>query len=298
MDMVAIFEFGIIAVIIVVLYFMFGTRRTILRIFGWTLGIFTIGFFFVHALSRPRPLNANFETSKIINDLRNLRAAAHMFYDEFETWPLPGQEASIDAFGSHPIVLANPPRYARVMLTAKSCGADIPPERYIGVELIPEKNGAEDIQKTLARKAPDTGLLQQPVSSDIYKSGLGVYMRIYGMESVSIIKDLPYLCEAARMFYKEFETWPLPGQEASLDAYCDRPIVLAEPPRYAKVILADKPGDADNPPELYIGVELIPERSIGIGDIFHRRATNIGLLQQPVSGDIYRSGLSVYMRVF
>jgi hypothetical protein len=102
-----------------------------------------------------------------------------MFYEEFETWPLPGQEASLDAYCDRPIALAEPPIYAKVMLADKSGDADGSPGYYIGVELIPEKNGTLDIQKKLAAKAYDTGLLQQPASGDIYKSGLSVYMRVY-----------------------------------------------------------------------------------------------------------------------
>jgi hypothetical protein len=30
------------------LYFMFGTRRTVLRVFGWIVGIFAIGYIFVY----------------------------------------------------------------------------------------------------------------------------------------------------------------------------------------------------------------------------------------------------------
>jgi hypothetical protein len=119
------------------------------------------------------------ERRKIVSDLRNLISAARMFHDEFETWPLPGQEASLDAFCDRPVVLPESPRYAQVTLVDSSGDADTSPELYVGVELIPEKNGTEDIQKSLAARAADTGLLQQPASGDRYRSGLSVYMRIY-----------------------------------------------------------------------------------------------------------------------
>ncbi|MDR1133718.1 MAG: hypothetical protein LBL05_06110 [Synergistaceae bacterium] len=240
--------------------------------------------------------------ARIVNDLRGLSNAALLFYSEYKTWPLPGQEASLDAYLDRPIVLAEPPIYAKVMLADKSGDAGGMPELYIGVELIPEKNGTEDVQRVLSATANGTGLLQQPATHDIYsiyRSGLIVYIRIYGMEGAIAINDLQYLSEAARRFYEEYETWPVPGQEASLDAYCDRPIVLAEPPRYAKVTLTDKSGDANSPPEIYIGVESISAKygSSVAEQFLARKAGSIGLLQQPVSGDIYKFGLSVYMRI-
>jgi hypothetical protein len=99
-----------------------------------------------------------------------------MFYEKVKTRPLSGQEASLDTYLDRPIVLAEPPRYAKVMLADKSDDADGPPELYIGVELIPEKNGTRNIQKKLTARAADTGILQQPASGDIYQSGLIVYM--------------------------------------------------------------------------------------------------------------------------
>ncbi|MDR1133719.1 MAG: hypothetical protein LBL05_06115 [Synergistaceae bacterium] len=174
MEVVAMFS--IIAVLGVLLHCMFVTRRRILRICGWTVSIFTIGVMLINieASSRVRK-----EPTRIINDLRNLRSAAHMFFKEFETWPLPGQEASLDAFCGRPTVLAKPPRFAKVALIDKPPDADDTPELYIGVELIPQKNEATSIQEDLARRAKSVGLLQQPVSGDVYKSGLSVYMQVF-----------------------------------------------------------------------------------------------------------------------
>jgi hypothetical protein len=173
---------GIIAVFGVLLYFMFVTKRTILRIFGWIVFFFAIRFTFIYINNntdaRANSAYASMQATVTINDLRILRIVTHMFYKEFETWPLPGQEASLDTYLDRQTAFVMYPRYANVMLTGKSGDVDSTPELYIGVELIPEKNGTSDVQKKLAGKAVDAGLFQQPASDDIYKSGLSVYMRI------------------------------------------------------------------------------------------------------------------------
>jgi hypothetical protein len=180
-DMIVIATVGSIAVLI---YFMFGTRRTILRIFGWIAAPFIVGFILinihthVHTNHEPNPTAARAETTKIINDMRNLRGAALEFHKEFEAWPLLGQDASLDAFCNPPILLREPLRYARVMLACKQGDTDGLNEFYIGVELIPQKNGAAIIQRYLAMHATDVGLLQQPTANGSYESGLNVYMRI------------------------------------------------------------------------------------------------------------------------
>jgi hypothetical protein len=51
-------------------------------------------------------------------------------------------------------------------------------ELYVGVGLIPEKNGMTDIQQKLAGTALNSGLLQQPISGDIYRSGLSINMQV------------------------------------------------------------------------------------------------------------------------
>jgi hypothetical protein len=177
--MEALIIFGSIAALVVLFEFMFVTRRTVLRIFGWTVSIFTIGFISIHAYIRASSGYTGMDAMKIVFDLQNLRSATLLFHKEFETWPLPGQEASLDAFCDRRTVLAVPPRFAKVTLADKPGDADSPPELYIGVELIPERNGTAGIQEYLARRARKVGILQQPASDGIYKSGLSVYMRVY-----------------------------------------------------------------------------------------------------------------------
>jgi hypothetical protein len=173
--------FGLSPIIIlgILLYCMFVTKRTVLRIFGWAISIFTIGFIFIHAYISASSGYTGMDAMKIVFDLQNLRSATLLFYKEFETWPLPGQEASLDAFCDRRTVLAAPPIFAKVTLADKPGDADSPSELYIGVELIPERNGTAGIQEYLARRAIKVGILQQPASDGIYKSGLSVYMRVY-----------------------------------------------------------------------------------------------------------------------
>ncbi|MDR0652958.1 MAG: hypothetical protein LBG12_06585 [Synergistaceae bacterium] len=74
--------FGFIAALGVWLYLMFVTRRTVLRIFGWTMAIFAVGFFFIHINIQSNMVHSRaVEPVRIVNDLRNLKSAAHMFYD-------------------------------------------------------------------------------------------------------------------------------------------------------------------------------------------------------------------------
>jgi hypothetical protein len=172
-DTVAVF--CIIAIILI--YFMFFTRRTVLRVFGWAVVSFIIAGIFLIAISSNNGATG-MEATRIINDLRALRGATIMFHEEFKTWPLPGQEASLDAYCDRPMTLTERPIYAKVMLAAGSGDVNGPREFYVGVELIPEKNGMTGIQQKLARNARNTGLLQRPISRDYYISGLSVYMQV------------------------------------------------------------------------------------------------------------------------
>jgi hypothetical protein len=175
MGMAFLVMLGIIAIFCVLQYFMFFTRKTVLRIFGWVA--FTVGLTFI-VLSETRSSDIGMNSIEIINDLRALKGAAYYFYLDFEAWPLPGQEASLDVYVDRPMTLTKYPKYARVMLAVGSGDANDSRKLYVGVELIPKSNGMKGIQKKLAGNAHNTKLLQQPVSGDIYTSGLSVYMRV------------------------------------------------------------------------------------------------------------------------
>jgi hypothetical protein len=118
----------------------------------------------------------------VIRDLRSLKSAAQMFYSDHEAWPSPGQEASLDAYCERPIANENPSRYASVTLDERPFGEVGSVDRYVGVELLPKRNGAREVQRILARKAKDSGIFQEPTSGGgelvPYESGLSVYMKI------------------------------------------------------------------------------------------------------------------------
>jgi hypothetical protein len=168
-------EIGRCIIAVVLIYFMFITKRTVLRVFGWAVAFFAIGMHLIAMWGSP---SSGTEASRIINDLRALRGAVLTFHEEFKTWPLPGQEASLDAYTDRPMALAKPPRYAKVMLAVGSSDAYGPQELYVGVELIPDKNRTDGIRQNLKGSAINSGLLQQPISRDYYRSGLSVYMQV------------------------------------------------------------------------------------------------------------------------
>ncbi|MDR1481099.1 MAG: hypothetical protein LBI74_00565 [Synergistaceae bacterium] len=178
MDFIPVFAFFLIIVIII--YFMFGTRRTVLRVFGWAVFLFFFSLLILSVTQSDRPA----EPEDIINDLRSLKSASLLFYVDFGTWPSPGQETSLDAYLDRPMVLADPPRYSSVTLINGVRGSESQSELYVRVELILERyrnrsNIWQGVQEYLARRANAAGLLQQPISSDVYKSGLNVYMRMH-----------------------------------------------------------------------------------------------------------------------
>ena len=117
---------------------------------------------------------------------------------------------------------------------------------------------------------------------------------IDGAEAMKIVNDLRNLRGAAAMFREAHCRPPMPGDEASLDLYMDRPFITVESPRYARVMLSG---------ERYVGVELRPESNgrKGILKKLASSAENIGLLGEVPSGgktaSLYKSGLNVYMEI-
>jgi hypothetical protein len=161
------------------IYLMFFTRKTVLRVCGWAVYFmicFSI-FWFMQDESSP----ASSEATKIINDLSNLRGAVGLFRENHGRSPLPGEEASLDLYSDRPIVAAEPPRYAKVTLTGELSNDMGVSGQYVGVQLIPEKNGTSGIQKKMAARAKAKGLLELPSGDkkvSPYESGLNVYMEI------------------------------------------------------------------------------------------------------------------------
>ena len=100
------------------------------------------------------------EATKVVNDLRNLKGAALLFYNDEGIWPASGSEKSLDLYSDRPIVQASPSRYATIKI-----GADYPDpisgnsRRNIAVQLVTGKTDTAGVKKKLATKAADAGLL-------------------------------------------------------------------------------------------------------------------------------------------
>jgi hypothetical protein len=163
---------------------MFITRRTVLRVFGWTVFLFFVFFLrYNYITDRDEAIikkNAKAECAKIVNELRALRGAALMFRIDHGRLPLPGEEASLDFYLDKPLVASQ--RYAKVMFSDGLSDDTAPFRLYVGVKLIPENNGRIEVQKELASAAEKVGILDEASSggkkTSPYKSGLNVYMEI------------------------------------------------------------------------------------------------------------------------
>ena len=100
------------------------------------------------------------EAVKVINDLRNLKGAALLYYGDHLKWPGPGDEAALNSYSDRPIVLdGTAGRYETTI------GATFPDPNNadisrtnIGIKL----TGAaqrDGVKNKLANKARETGLL-------------------------------------------------------------------------------------------------------------------------------------------
>jgi general secretion pathway protein G len=99
------------------------------------------------------------EAIKIVNDLRNLKSAALLYYADNMRWPMKGQEASLDQYTDRPVV-SNRARYVSVVIGDQYPDPTTQTIRYnIGVQLDANKNGTPGVQRKLQAKAVDTGLL-------------------------------------------------------------------------------------------------------------------------------------------
>jgi general secretion pathway protein G len=100
------------------------------------------------------------ETVKVINDLRVLKSAALLYFVDHLEWPTDSEAASLDNYSDRPIVTANPPRYADIVIGTEFTDARGITRTNIGVALITTSgNGSAGVRKKLALKAIDAGLL-------------------------------------------------------------------------------------------------------------------------------------------
>jgi hypothetical protein len=163
------------------IYFMFFTRRTVLRVFGWGWALLIFVYVCLSASNNSGAANG-VEATKIVNDLRGLLGAVMFFQKDYDRLPLPGEEASLDLYMDRPLVTVERPRYAKVMLSGELSDDIGASRQFVGVELRPESNGGKNIQRKLSLNARSSGLLEKSTSDDKkmlpYRSGLNVYMEI------------------------------------------------------------------------------------------------------------------------
>ena len=116
------------------------------------------------------------EATKIINDLRDLKSAALLYFVEYNQWLTPGEEASLDKYYDRPLVAGD--RYDAVMIGDPYVDGDGANRANIGVELS-STNGTTGIQKKLAGRAKDAGLLAADnTSNTAYSTGTEVWMNL------------------------------------------------------------------------------------------------------------------------
>jgi general secretion pathway protein G len=117
------------------------------------------------------------EATKIINDLRNLKSAALLYFGDNLAWPTQAEVRELDKYSDRPIVSGD--RYERVIIGGEYDDDSGVKRANIGVELRPETNGTPGIRQKLADRAQDTGLLENADSLDSYSgSSPEVYMNM------------------------------------------------------------------------------------------------------------------------
>jgi hypothetical protein len=233
--------------------------------------------------------------TRTVNDMRQLKAAMllYYFYNQ-DVWPTEADVDKLDQYCDYPIVRVNPPRYAAVMIKNGS----------IGVRLIP-KNGDASVQAVLAKNADEWGLWSNADGGTAYESGSEVWMRVYNIpqaeESLSgsavagsyatrTVNDMRQLKAAMLLYYfYNQNVWPTEADIDKVDPYCDYPIVRANPPRYAAVMI--KNGS--------IGVRLIPKNGdASVQAILAQNADKYWLWSNSEGTIAYKSGSEVWMRVY
>jgi general secretion pathway protein G len=113
----------------------------------------------------------------IITDLRNLKAAALMYYADNAAWPAQSDVWKLDEYMGSPLVSGD--RYKRVIIGGEYDDGSGGKKVNIGVELSPGDSDTPGIRKELADRAGDTGLFESAGSSDRYSgSSSQVYMNM------------------------------------------------------------------------------------------------------------------------
>ncbi|MDR1515233.1 MAG: type II secretion system GspH family protein [Synergistaceae bacterium] len=113
------------------------------------------------------------EATKVINDLRNLKSAALLFYGDNMTWPTSSQTSSLDLYSDRPI---DSSRYV-VIIGTNYDDTNLVTRTNIGVRLVGSNNATTGVQNKLKGKAKETGLIVAGGTGE-YAGGSEVFMNM------------------------------------------------------------------------------------------------------------------------
>jgi general secretion pathway protein G len=113
------------------------------------------------------------EATKVINDLRNLKSAALLFYGDNLAWPTSTQTQSLDLYADRAI---DTTRYT--VTIGGGYVIDGVTRTNIGVTLVGSNNSTTGVKNKLIGKAEDTGLFGDASSNSKYSGGSSVYMNM------------------------------------------------------------------------------------------------------------------------
>jgi general secretion pathway protein G len=121
----------------------------------------------------------NAEAVKVVNDLRNLKSAALLYYGDHLAWPTQTNVAALNNYSDRPIVkTSSAGRYSVSIGTEYSDTVTGSVRTNIGITL----TGAAaslGVQTKLANKAADTGMLANSTSATTpYTTGTQVWMNM------------------------------------------------------------------------------------------------------------------------
>jgi general secretion pathway protein G len=123
----------------------------------------------------------NAEATKVINDLRNLKSAALLYYGDNNTWPTGSQATVLNRYSDRPIVKANASdTVGRYVVTIGGEYTDDGGNYRVNLGVTLEAAAKETgVQKKLASKAASTGLLSSEKNATApYSTGTVVWMNM------------------------------------------------------------------------------------------------------------------------
>jgi general secretion pathway protein G len=119
------------------------------------------------------------EATKVINDLRNLKGAALMYFMDENEWPSSDAAASsLDRYMDRAFAAdttSSTRRYDGLLVTSGSIGGET--RTFIGLKLRTNATHREGVQKKLAGNSTNSGLWDaSSATPEAYASGANIYM--------------------------------------------------------------------------------------------------------------------------